>query len=135
MSNFSCTCKSSCVGLAVLVSLIIGIVTAFLTITATITVAPVFLWVLGGIAVVYLGVLLLGTLLGRRTVGGCLCNALPSVLLGILGTILTAVILLAFTFAATSILGAIITGLLLFFFSLFITATACLIRCAASCEE
>ena len=41
------------------VSLIIGIITAFLQITAVITVAPVFLWVALGIAVGFLGILTL----------------------------------------------------------------------------
>jgi hypothetical protein len=40
---------------------------------------------------------------------------------------------LAVGFAATSILGAIITGVLLFFVSLFLTATACLVKCLEGC--
>lgn len=133
MSNFSCSCRSLCVGIAVFVSLIIGVVTGFLTIMGTVTLSPIFLAVLGAIAVFYLGVLVFSTLLGRRT--GCLCRSLPSILIGILGTILAVVILLAFTFAATSIIGAIIAGLLLFFFSLFLTSSVCLVISCAGCEE
>ena len=56
-----CNCKLNCVGLAVIASIIIGIVTAMLRITAVITVTPAFLWVLFGIAVVYLAIVLLAS--------------------------------------------------------------------------
>lgn len=133
---FSCNCNSSCVGLSVIASIIIGVITAFLTITAAITVTPAFLWVLLGIAVVYLAVsLIAATFLRGGGIRSCVCRILPVVLTGILGTILGSVILLAITFAATSIIGAIITGALLFFFALLITATACLVKCAAGCTD
>ena len=133
---FSCNCNNTCVGLSVIASIIIGVITAFLTITAAITVTPAFLWVLLGIAVVYLAVSLIAAVFLRgSTIRNCVCRILPAVLIGILGTILGSVILLAITFAATSIVGAIITGGLLFFFSLFITATACLVKCAAGCSD
>ena len=124
-----CNCENrfSCVTLSLIASLVIGIVTAFLQITAVITLTPAFLWVTLGIAVVYLA----ANLFGAR--GGC-CSALYAVLAGILGTVLFSVVLLGVTFAATSVIGAIFAGLLLFFFSLTITATACLVRCKANCD-
>ena len=126
MSLFNnCSCKCDCIGISVVASIIVGIIAAFLTVTDT------FLWVAFGIAVVYLAVLLLTTAL-RRT-NAC-CAPLSAVLIGILGTILFAVILLAITFAATSVSGAVITGLLLAFSSLIFTATACLIRCISECN-
>ncbi|MBO5407807.1 MAG: hypothetical protein J6A61_00145 [Clostridia bacterium] len=131
---FNCNCKFNCVGVAIIASIIVGIVTAMLRITAVITVTPAFLWVLFGIAVVYLGVLLITSTLLRSTGNcNCVCFNLPAILVGILGTVLTSVILLAITFAATSIIGAIITGALLFFFSLILTATTCLVKCIAGC--
>ena len=134
MSNFNCGCSCNqnfqCPIIAIIASAIIGIITTLLRITAVITVTPAFLWVLLGIAVVYLGVNLLvaGRFNCRNT---CRCATFPIslILYGILGTILLSIVLLAITFAATSVIGAIITGLLLFFFSLFITSTACLVRC------
>ena len=136
MNNCSCNCRTNCVGIAVIASAIIGIITAFLTFSATITVTPAFLWVLFGVAVVYLGVTLLVAPAIRNTGGrGCICDIVPVLLAGILGTILAAIILLGITFEATSIVGAIITGLLLAFFSLVITSTACLVKCAAGCGE
>lgn len=136
MANMNCNCRTSCAGLAVVASIIIGIITSFLVYTATVTVTPAFLWVLFGIAVVWLAVLLITTASARRCgIRECVCSILPVVLIGILGTILTAIILLAITFAATSIIGAIIAGALLLFFTLIITSTTCLIKCIAGCDE
>ncbi len=130
-----CNCKFNCTALAVLISIVIGIITAFLTFSAVITVAPAFLWALFGIAVVFLGgTLALSVISGGRSLR-CICYALPLLLTGILGTILTSVILLGITFAATSVIGAIITGLLLLFFALTVTTTACLIACISDCDN
>ena len=135
MTNCSCGCRNSCITLAVIASVIIGVITTILRISAVIAVTPAFLWVLFGIAVVYLLAVLIAVPLIRSTgVRGCICTILPLLLLGILGTVLTAVILLGITFVATSITGAIITGLLLLFFSLIITSTACLVKCTVGCE-
>lgn len=136
MSNFGCYCKCSCRIAAVIASVIIGVVTAFLQITGVITVAPVFLWVAFGIAVVYLGVLVVAAALsGAEEAAGCLCTALNALLIGILGTILFAVVLLAVGIVATSILSAVLVGILLFFFSLTLTSTACLVRSLADCSR
>ena len=136
MAIFGCDCRNNCVGLSVISSIIIGIVVAFLRLTAVITVTPAFLWVVFGIAVVYLAVALLASALAQREHGPvCLCGVLPALLTGILGTILLSVVLLAIEFAATSVIGAIVTGGLLLFFSLAITATACLVKCFARCSQ
>ena len=137
MSNFSCGCnRNSCVTLAIFASIILGFAAAILSITATITVTPAFLWVAGGIAIVFLAVLLgVAPALQRLGVRDCVCSILPVLLVGILGTVLTSVILLAITFAATSVIGAIITGALVLFLSLLIITTACLIKCIAGCND
>ena len=133
MTTFTCGRRNNCTILAIIASAIIGVIAALLTITATITVTPAFLWVVFGIAVVYLAVLLMVT-----SFSGANCQAIRTaintLLVGILGTVLFAVVLLAITFAATSVLGAIIVGLLLFFFALTITATACLVKAYTECE-
>lgn len=134
MANINCGCRLNCTGVALVTSLIVGIITAFLRITAVITIAPLFLGIAFGIAVVYLAVILL-----ISGLGGCIArrceSALNAVLLGIVGTILTSGILFAITFAATSVIGAIITGALLFFFALIITSTACFVRCLTECND
>ncbi len=136
MSDNNCSCRYNCTGLAIVASIIIGIVTAVLQITAVITVAPLFLWVVLGIAVVYLAVVLLAVAsVNSVSVKRCFCYNIPVILTAILGAGLTAIILLAITFAATSIIGAIITGALLFFLSLIFTTIACLIKCIATCND
>lgn len=134
MSIFGCRCKCSCLLAAVIASVILGVVAAFLQITGTITITTAFLWVVFGIAVVYLGVLVAAAALaGGEEASECLCNALNALLSGILGTVLFAVVLLAVGIIATSILSAILVGILLFFFSLTLSATACLVRSLAGC--
>ena len=134
MSLFGCENGRGCTFWAVIASAVIGVITAFLQITAAITVPPVFAWVVFGIAVVYLAVAFASLGFSDRTaVCGSRCAALNTLLIGILGAILLALIVLAFGFAATSIIGAIAIGLLLFFLSLTVTSTACLVRCLFGC--
>lgn len=135
MFAFNCNCKSSCTEVSVIASIFVGIVTAFLTIMGIVAVTPAFLWVLFGIAVVYLAVILVTTARNYESnLCRCIRQALSVIFTGILGTVLTSVILLAFSFAATSIIGAIITGALLTFFSLILTSTVCLINCLSNCD-
>ena len=132
----NCGCKFTCTAAAFVAAALIGIVTAFLQITGTITVTTAFLWVLFGIAVVYLGVLVLTTAFAQQcTVRCCRCQTLNTVLVGILGTILLALILLAVGIVATSVVSAILVGLLLFFFVLTLTGTVCLVRCRENCTS
>ena len=131
-----CSCKSNCSVIAIIASVIIGIIAAVLRATAVITVTPAFLWVVLGVAVVYLGVTLVTSAsFSGVNVKNCICPVLSVLLTGILGAILTSVILLGIAFSATSVIGAIITGALIAFFSLIFTETACLIKCLARCEE
>ena len=119
MSIMNCGKKRDCSGIALIVSLIVGIIAAFLQITATITLTPTFYIAAVGISLIYLAVTLLATSLSNENnkCHNC-CTPLHAVLIGILGTILTSVILLAVTFAATSVIGAIVVGSLFFFFLL-----------------
>lgn len=135
MSIFGCNCRNRCVLLSVVASIIIGVVTAFLQITGTITVSPVFLIVAFGIAIAALGVLILASALVRRYAGTCLCTALQVLLTGILGTVLLSVVLLAVGIVATSVISAILVGLTAGFFTLTVTGAACFVRCLADCGE
>lgn len=133
-----CNCRNRCgCTLAVIVAaLIIGVVAAFLQITAVITVTAAFLWVALGIAVAYLAVLAVATALRRHT-GRCECGCetLNTVLAGILGTALFAVILLAAGITATSVVSAILVGLLAAALALTLGGTACYVRCLADCDD
>ena len=111
MSFLCCETKRNCTGIAIIFSVIIAIVAAFLQITATITIAPVALLVAFGIAIAYLAIILVATVLARNA-DFCrsICTVLSTLLFSILGVILFTIILLAIPFAATSIIGAIIVG-------------------------
>ncbi len=124
-----CSCKNpfSCTATAVIVSIVVGVVTAFLRITGVITLTPAFLWVTLGVALVYLAVTLISTAVTEHCDGRC--TALPALLIGALGTVLLSLVLLAITFVATSFLGAFLSGLLLFFFFLTLSSTACYVKC------
>ena len=136
MAIINCGCRRDCTLLAVLAAVILGVVAAFLQITAVITVTPAFLWVALGIAALYLLGLVVTTGLARRSECRlCLCSSLEAVLAGILGTILFSVVLLAVGITATSVVSAILVGLLVAFLTLTFTATACLTRCLADCEN
>ncbi len=127
--NFSCT------AIAVVAALIIGTVTAILRFAAVITVAPAFFWVTFGIAVLYLAVVLGAALYGKHSNRDCcLCRNRALFTLGVLGTILASLILLAVDFAATSVAGAIITGVLLAFFTLLIASAVCITKCSI-CDD
>lgn len=138
MSN-DCSCRNNtCTTVALIVSIVVGIITAFLRITAAITVTPAFLWTVFGIAVVYLAVVLLASVSVNccENKTPCCVKNIISVLLGaIIATVFFAILLLAVEFVATSILGAVITGLLLLSFFLTLTETACLVRCIITQRE
>ena len=129
MSNYNCYCRFSCTGFSIIGSILVGVITAFLTFMATITVTPAFLWVVLGVAIVYLGLNLVVAALSSDSAKRCLCPNSTAWIIGVLGSILFSLILLSVTFAATSVIGAIFTGALLTFFSLLITTTACNVRC------
>ena len=131
-----CNCKCSCSILSAIAALILGVIASFLQITGTITVTTTFLWVLAGVAVGYLGILLLASAIQQQCSHcGCLCASLETLLIGVLGSILFAAILLAVGIVATSIVSAIFAGLLLLFFTLTLTGTACFIRSIIGCDE
>lgn len=136
MPIFNCENKWNCSGIAIISSLILGIIAAFLGITAILTIPSVFFIVAFGIAVVYLAVTLIAVALHQQpfTCRGR-CNALTTLLAGILGTILLSIVLLAVTVAATNVIGALLIGALVFFFALMIISTACLIKCLMNYNE
>lgn len=135
MSILGCNCRCRCTLVAIIASVILGVVAAFLQFAGVFTVTPVFLWVALGVAIVYLAVLAL-TLgrMGTAVQTGCLCPTVNTLLAGILGTVLFSLILLAVGVVATSILSAILVGFLAAFFALTVTATACYVRQRIGCS-
>ena len=131
----NCNCRFNCSLFAVISSVILGVVAAFLQISGVITVTTAFLWVALGIGVVYLLGLVGASALGRDGMRpGCLCRALNGVLTGVLGTILLALVLLAVGIVATSVVSAVLVGVLVFFLWLTVASSACYVRCTADCD-
>lgn len=136
MTNMNTCRRRDCTAWAVIVSLIVGVIAAFLRITATITLSVPALIVAFGIAVAFLGGLLAVSAVSRRIeTEGCLCRGINAALVAALLTVLAALVLLAIPFVATSILGAIITGVLAASFALLLTASVCIIRCLTGCDS
>lgn len=131
----NCSCRFSCTSVGVILSVIVGVVTALLTVTGTVTIAPVFFTVAAATAAGALIILFLAAVFGRFGCSCCVQNSIAAVLIGVLGVLATAAILTSVVFAATSILGAVVTGLLLAFLSLIFVSYACLIRCLTDCDN
>ena len=135
MTSLCCERRSNCVAFAVIASAFVGVILAILQFTAIITLAPVFSWVVLGVAVAALVILLLVAAFGGCEVRRCVRSVLVALITGIFGAIVSAFIILAVGFAATSVVGAIFVGLMFAFISLVATTTACVIKCVtASCE-
>ena len=136
MNNLCCPCKCSCTVVSVVISLIVGVIAAFLQITGVFTLTPTALVVVAAIAAVYLGALVLTTLLQGRCdrARGC-CSALNTLVVSLLGTILLAALLLAVGITATSVISAILVGILIGFVSLALLVSACLVRCLTACGD
>ena len=136
MTSLNCERRFDCTGFAFIASIIIGVIAAFLQITAVITLTPVFSIVALGVALIYLAATLLTSAITQKcAICNNRCTPLSALLTGVLGTILFSAILLVVTFAATSVIGAIVVGALFFSFSLMITSTACFTRCVFDCDR
>ncbi len=135
MRQSNCNSRVDCSFLALAAAVIVGIVAAIAQFTAIVTFATVFYIVAFGVAVLFLAVLLaLSPVLQRAECRGCGNFNIKLTTIGILGTIVTSVILIAVGFAATSVLGAIFVGLLAAFFTLTVTSVICTVNCASICD-
>ncbi len=135
MRQTNCNTRVDCAFLSIAAAIIVGIVAAIAQFTAIVTFTTVFYIVAFGVAVLLLAILLaLVPVLYRVSCQSCSGFNIKLATAGILGTILTSIILLAVGFAATSGLGAIFVGLLAAFFTLTVTSVVCTINCAANCE-
>ena len=132
----NCNWRFNCTLTAIVTAVIAGVVAAFLQILGIVTVTTGF--VVGALitGAVYLAVGVLASANLRRsdTRACCVCRTLNTILVGVLGTILSSLVLLAVGITATSVVSAILIGLLLFFLWLTVAASACFIRCAADCD-
>ncbi len=129
-----------------IISIIISIVLAFIVFsvfsTAVFTAIPTLLFTAIGVTAFFLIVLLLTIFLSKRKEEYCLCEFVPLLLVGILGTIVVSAIILAITVGATAL--GILVAIFSFFFSLaiiqFFLLVLCLIKiecciCKDKCRE
>lgn len=135
MTFLNCCCKRNCALISVIAAVILGIAGALLQITGGITITVAFLWAALGVAAVYLVVLLAAATAGKAGDNFCLCSGLDTVLVGLLGTLLVATVLLVVGITATSVLSAILVGLLIAALTLVFAGSACLIRCLNGCNS
>ena len=95
-----------------------------------------FLGAVAAVAAVYLGALVLSSILaGRRDRGRHCCGILGTLLTGLLGAIALAAVILVVGITATSVFSAILTGLLIAFVALSLLVSACLVKCLSDCAE
>lgn len=132
-----CDCKNNrdCTLAAVVASVIIGVVAAFLNFSATITIPLFVYWIFFGVALIFLALsLLVAPFTGRGESRGCLCTALSTFLFGIFGTVLLSLVLVLVDIAATGLLASVLIGLLFASLALTVTSVACLIKCLFNCN-
>lgn len=132
-----CGCKSrcDCTVFAVIASVIVGVVTAFLNFSLTIAVPQFVLWIFFGVALIALvAALLTAPFVNKKETDGCLCSALSALITGVLGTVLFSLILVLADIATAGLLGSVLTGLLFAFFTLTVTSVACLARSIFNCQ-
>ena len=135
MTNGCCTCRRDCTLWALIISVILGIVVAFLQVTAVIVLPVTVPMGAFALAVVYLAtVLVVSALLRCQADRCCLCSGVYGVLAGALLTALAAVVLMVVPLAADSIATAVVVGILAGAISLTLTATVCLVRCLTGCN-
>ena len=134
MSMICCNCRCRCSLAALVISAILGVLTAFLQITGILVLTTAFLQAALGIGLVYLAALVISAAMVRRAEGCiCRCQQLNTLLAAILGSIFLGAVLLAVGIIATSIPNAVAVGALVFFVILTLGETACYVRCLAEC--
>ena len=130
-----CNCKFNCTLTAIVASLIAGVAATLLAVTSTLILTPVFLWVILGTGLGLTAIAFAGAIFGcNSAIYGC-CFPLNALLVGAVGSILGAAVLLLTDLAATGIVSALISGAAVFFFTLAITSVACFVKCVSGCSE
>ena len=136
MSLFCCEGKKNCTCISIIISAIVGIVASFLQIGGLFIFIPLIAVVFLAVAILFLLATLIAAGLGRITAQySCVCSALNALLTGIIGTVITSIIVLAFGIIAIGVISSIFTGLLVFFTALMILSTVCLIKAFANCTN
>lgn len=135
MNVCGCKTKCDCTLIAVIASVITGIIAAFLSFSATIAVPQFVLWIFFGVALIFLALSLVAApFIRRRDNDSCLCPSLTAFLAGIFGTVLLSLVLILVDIATAGLLGSLLTGLLFAAFTLTVTSTACIVKNLFDCS-
>ncbi len=135
MAKCSCSCKCDCTGIGIVLSIIVGIITAVTVYNGLIDVTPAFLWAIFGIGTVSLFVALIAAIEIRAAgLEGCICPVVSTLLIGIIGTIISSAFALGFGIAAASIPLAILAAIVTIFTLIMISSFACLTICVSGCD-
>ena len=135
MNICCCKTKCDCTLIAVIASVIAGIIAAFLNFSAVIAVPQPLLWVFFGVALGLLGIALAAAPFTCRCENKeCFCASVTSFLVGVFGAVAVALVLLLVDLAAGGLVASLVTGLLFGFFALAITSAGCLVRNLLGCE-
>lgn len=132
-----CDCKNNrdCTLVAVVASVIIGVIAAFLNFSMTIAIPAFVYWIFFGVALVFLALsFLVAPFVDSKESKGCLCSALNTFLIGVFGTVLLSLVLVLVDIAAAGLLASVLIGLLFASLALTITSVACLIKCLLNCN-
>lgn len=133
MNICGCRTKCDCTIFAVIASVIVGIVAAFLSFSAILAVPAFVYWIFFGVALVLLAVTLFtAPFICRNKENFCLCASLNTFIAGVLGTVLFSLILLLIDLTA-GLLFSLLTGLLFGLFTLTVTSVACIVRNIFDC--
>ena len=138
MSNCSCSCQCrwNCTAIGIIISIIAGVVGAILLATTTPVIPVAIYWGALVTALVFLTVVLIATAISRLAgTGTCLCDTLPTVLAGIIGTIVLSIVVLVLNIATITIPIAILLGVLITFIGILLSGLVCLITCIAGCNS
>ena len=135
MNICCCKTKCDCTLIAVIASVIAGIIAAFLNFSAAIALPQFVLWIFFGVALGLLAVSLVAApFVCRCENKECFCASLVAFLVGVFGTVAAALVLVLVDITAGGLLASLIAGLLFGFFALVITSAGCLVKNLFGCE-
>ena len=136
MSNCTCECRWNCAAIGIIISLIVGVVGAIILATTTPVIPVAIYWGTLVTALVFLAVTLIVTAITRLVgTASCLCNTLPTLLSGIIGTIILSIVVLVINIATITLPLAILLGVLIAFAGIMLSGLVCLTTCIAGCSS
>jgi len=134
MSNNSRNCGfRACESIGLIISIVFGVLVAALFASGLIPFITTAVWILFGLAVLFLVFLVSGVYFAALSVAPalqkCICKNALCLLAGTIGTIISAIVALSIELVFTLIAVIVIIGFLAFFFALMILGLIALIRC------